>query len=933
MAFVSSPHETDLREERGEMRGGETMTSLYLPALELRGLPTALRHVAAAAFVIVALGGRQALLGTSAELPFLMFFPAVIGSALFLGRSAGISASLLSAGLADWFYIEPVHSLRIADPGDLLGTGLYGAIAVGTVLLIGAVQATYGKLVEAHGAIERAQAILQSEGIERIKAEAALRASERRYRALVEAGRSVVWRGEPSGTIVEANGWEALTGQALAARGTDGWLNASHPDDRGSVAAAWDTARAAVCALDIEYRLRTGVEGGWRWVWARGVPVFDERSHLVEWVGVVEDIHARRSAVEELRRTRAFLDKVVENIPAMLFAKDPHTGQFVLLNKAGEDLMGLTRSEMIGKTDHDFFPVDQADFFVARDRAVYLSGQREIIEEEPIDTPRWGRRLLRTIKIPIAEDGDQAGFLLGFSEDITDRKRAQEELRALNATLSALIEASPVAIASLGLKLDILTWNRAAEQIFGFPQAELLGRPCGILLPDTEPEALEPLRSQLLAGNVVRGINLPLRRRDGTLMQVRVSGAPLFDGEGSPRGFVICLEDITERQAVEEQLRQSQKMEAVGQLTGGIAHDFNNLLGIIIGNLDLLRGRPNLDEDSAEILNDASEAALRGADLTRRLLAFARRQPLQPRRVDINTLVSGTAKLLHRTLGTTIEVRLSLAADLGAVLVDPTQLATALTNLAVNARHAMPHGGQLVISTRNAFLDAAYAAQHAEVTAGSYVALEVTDTGAGMPPDILARAFEPFFTTKDVGMGTGLGLSMVFGFAKQSDGHVKIYSEVGHGTTVRLYLPEVPETKRDKTTDTSADEMPLAQRCETVLAVEDDDKLRRLLVRQLMELGYTVLEAEGPQLALALLAEGARVDLLLTDVVMPGGISGWELARDATRLRPGLRTVFTSGFPNGAFGSHGGVPEGAHLLAKPYRKEELARMVRRRLAT
>jgi signal transduction histidine kinase len=382
--------------------------------------------------------------------------------------------------------------------------------------------------------------------------------------------------------------------------------------------------------------------------------------------------------------------------------------------------------------------------------------------------------------------------------------------------------------------------------------------------------------------------------------------------------------EIDARQKASQQLVQAQKMEAIGNLTGGMAHDFNNLLGVIIGNLDLLcdiqSGDPAADEFAGEALN----AALRGADLTRRLLAFARRQPLQPARTDVNELIGGIVKLLGRTLGEEIEITLDLNPDLWPVVVDRVQLEASLTNLATNARDAMPGGGQLIIVTGNRALDADYAAQSREVQPGEYAMIEVSDTGTGMPPETASRIFEPFYTTKEQGKGTGLGLSMVFGFIEQSGGHINVYSEVGIGTTFRLYLPRA---------DADAEASPAGSPTglvrgdgETVLAVEDNASLRRVVARQLGELGYRVVEDEDAQIALRLLGE-ERVDLIFTDIVMPGGTSGYEIADRVQSRWPQIKIVLTSGFPeNRANGDP--TARGLRLLSKPYRRDDLARIIR-----
>jgi CheY-like chemotaxis protein len=370
-------------------------------------------------------------------------------------------------------------------------------------------------------------------------------------------------------------------------------------------------------------------------------------------------------------------------------------------------------------------------------------------------------------------------------------------------------------------------------------------------------------------------------------------------------------------------------MEAIGNLTGGMAHDFNNMLGVIIGNIDLLRDLKGDDPDIDELTREALDAAFRAADLTRRLLAFARQQPLRPQHVDVNELVSGITRLLRRTIGEDVEISLDLAAELWPVAVDPAQLEASLTNLATNARDAMANGGRLMIVTANRTLDADYAAQHAEVVAGGYVMLEVSDTGCGIPPEVMHRIFEPFFTTKSRDKGTGLGLSMVFGFIKQSGGHIGVYSEPGIGTTFRLFLPRMVEDV--PIVEKSAATPLLHGRGESVLVVEDNEALRRVVTRQLGELGYRVLAAENAAAGLELL-DGQSIDLLLTDIVMPGGINGRELARRARQRWPGIKIVFTSGFSEARLNGDGGpLAACTPLLSKPYRKEDLASAAREAL--
>lgn len=378
----------------------------------------------------------------------------------------------------------------------------------------------------------------------------------------------------------------------------------------------------------------------------------------------------------------------------------------------------------------------------------------------------------------------------------------------------------------------------------------------------------------------------------------------------------------------EEALRQSQKMEAVGQLTGGVAHDFNNLLQVIIGNLDTIKR--NLPEESARLQRAAKHAmngAQRAATLTQRLLAFSRRQPLDPKPLDVNVLVNGLSEMVHRTLSETISVETVLGAGVWRIEVDPAELEAAIINLAVNARDAMPNGGRLTIETSNAHIDEAYVAAHSEVVPGQYVAIAVTDTGVGMDAKTVAQAFEPFFTTKAVGKGTGLGLSQVYGFVKQSGGHVKIYSEVGQGTTVKLYLPRI--AGEGLTVEESGLlPSPEGAQEETILVLEDDEDVRAYSVDTLRELGYRVIEAHDGPAALRLLEREPRVDLLFTDVVLPGGLTGAQVAAQAKTVRPTLKVLFTTGYARNAIIHHGRLDKGGQLIVKPFSFTELAAKVR-----
>jgi PAS domain S-box-containing protein len=496
--------------------------------------------------------------------------------------------------------------------------------------------------------------------------------------------------------------------------------------------------------------------------------------------------------------------------------------------------------------------------------------------------------------------------------------------------LRALIDGSAHAIVAIAPDNKVLLWNKSAERIFGHATHEVVGDPYP-MIPASGRGAFRDLFARACDGQAQSNVLLDCVRKDGTSVQVRCGGAPFYDASGMLRGVAYMLEDVTEQLATEAMLRQAQKMEAVGTLTGGLAHDFNNLLAIVMLNLENILDH-GVEDVVHEKIQRALDAAERGGELTRQLLTFARRQPLRPRPLDLNELIGKTVKLLDRALGEQVVIRFEPTADLPKVAIDGAQLDSAVVNLSVNARDAMPGGGLLTIRTCMATLNEAETSDPVVVPPGSYVTVEVSDTGTGMPAHVLKRIFEPFFTTKEPGKGTGLGLSMVFGFVKQSRGYTTVSSVEGQGTTFRLYLPI------EDAGVLSANDGPVAQGVargagERILVVDDNAQIRAVIVGQLKSLGYRPVEAATPLDALRIIDGDDGIALLFTDVVMPGGMDGLALARAARKRRPGLRVLTTSGFPgeNPASAS----PQGAAfpLLAKPYRRQALAVAIAETLAS
>jgi PAS domain S-box-containing protein len=515
-----------------------------------------------------------------------------------------------------------------------------------------------------------------------------------------------------------------------------------------------------------------------------------------------------------------------------------------------------------------------------------------------------------------------------LNREIEAQKKARQALLESEQMARDVIENALDAFIQTDQAGNIVEWNPQAEAIFGWSRQEVLGkRVTTLLLPESVQAHRQRMMERLLRNeeDAAAGDRFEVEaiRKDGETVKIEVSLKLLRRDSGHV--FNAFVRDLTQKIAAEDQLRQAQKMEAIGQLTGGVAHDFNNVLTVITGTIEILAAEVSAKPTLAAIVKLISEAADRGAELTAHLLAFARKQPLRPREVDVNRLVVDSAKLMRPTLGEHIEIRSTLTDSVWTALVDPGQLSSALLNLAINARDAMPDGGKLVLETRNVTFDEEYAAANGDVQAGNYVMVAVSDTGVGIPSGIIDRVFEPFFSTKEVGKGTGLGLSMVYGFVKQSGGHIKVYSEEGHGTTFRLYLPQA-DAPPVQLAEPLATEIEGGN--ETILVVEDDELVRAYVSTQLQGLGYKTLSAANGVEALAIADSGADFDLLFTDVIMPGPFNGRQLAAEMTQRRPSLKVLFTSGYTENAIIHHGRLDSGVLLLAKPYRKLDLARMLR-----
>ena len=606
----------------------------------------------------------------------------------------------------------------------------------------------------------------------------------------------------------------------------------------------------------------------------------------------------------------------------------PDGPKIVYVNDAFERRTGYSRDEAIGQTPRILQgPKTQR---AELDRIRQALEKWQPVRSELINYTKSGEEFWLELEIvPVADETGWFTHWIAVERDITARKQADLALQASEERFRLITMAAGSAIWDWDAATDHYWWSEGLRTIFGH-EPNQFGTLQTSWLHYVHPDDLAQVNTALQRvqsgeDNSIR-LQYRFRRADDSWAVVEDNAFAMRDDTGNVCRVLGSLTDISEKRLLEDRLRQSQKMEAVGQLTGGVAHDFNNLLTIIMGNAEIL------DEELADLphlqalARMSLGAADRGADLTNRLLAFSRKQALKPQVLDVAQLIQGMDGLLRRTLPENINIEVVRSGGLWRIEADASQLEAALLNLAVNARDAMPDGGSLTIEMANAMLDDDYVTTEPDVRPGQYVVIIVTDTGTGMPPNVVTQVFEPFFTTKDVGKGSGLGLSMVFGFVKQSEGHVRVYSELGEGTAIKLYFP------RTRTAQDSAPVVRSRQKIEggteTILVVEDDASVREYVKAQLRALGYNVIEASSGAEAMKVLEQAASIDLLFTDVVMPGGMGGRALAEAANKLRPSLKILYTSGYTENSIVHHGRLDQGVKLLNKPYRREILAAKVR-----
>ena len=647
-------------------------------------------------------------------------------------------------------------------------------------------------------------------------------------------------------------------------------------------------------------------------------PILDGKGKIVGASKIVHDITAQQMAQERLQE----LTQALVLAPTMVRQLD---GTIELWGGGLERLYGYSATEAVGRKSHELLQT------VFPDPIAYINAELRRDghwEGELVHKHRNGTPIIVSSYWITSRRQGAASSIVELDLDVTEERYAQTMLGEREARLRSVLETAPDAIITIDERGIMQSFSQASERLFGYAAGEVIGQNVKVLMPDPYRSGHDGYlnRYKHTGEKHIIGIGRTVKaqKKDGTVFPIELAVGEVGE-PGRNRIFTGFIRDLTARQKMEEDLRQAQKMEAVGQLTGGLAHDFNNLLTTISGNHEMLERRLT-DPTQRELLKEAQEATELGAQLARRLLAFGRRTPLRAEPIDLGAIAASMSDMMRRTLGATISLETVFEPDLPLTMCDPGQVENVLLNLAINARDAMPQGGRLVVETKSATLATAYAADHLEVTPGEYVLLSVADTGTGMTEEVRRRAFEPFYTTKGPGAGSGLGLSMVHGFVKQSGGHVDIDSQLGRGTTIRIYLP-VHGGLQAAADSTSAASAPTRHR-ELILMVEDDARVRRVSLRRLRDLGYEVVEAESGTTALAIIENGAPFDLLFTDVVMIGGMSGIELAQRAREQRPDTKVLFTSGYADPALMSQALLEENVGWLSKPYSTAELDQKLR-----
>ncbi|WP_157368647.1 PAS domain S-box protein [Zavarzinella formosa] len=747
--------------------------------------------------------------------------------------------------------------------------------------------------------------------------------TERFFEQLTDSIPHMVWLAGPNGETTHHNcQFLKYSGMSPGEPLGRNWEKMVHPDDLPATRAAWEHSLRTGEPFEIEQRLRRH-DGVYRWHISRATAERLVDGDIIRWVGGNADVDDLKRSEEAVRRGEALLTCVVESAGDAIVSFDL-SGNVLTWNRAAERLFGYPVAEIVGRPVSLLTPPEGRD--VTQGKVNRLCRGEDVGSYETLRMGRDGRRLLVEVTpSPVRTPDGRVIAVAANYRDVTARRQSEETLQLRNRAIQAVNQGilitdpnqpgNPIIYASPGF-----------SRLTGYEGTEIIGRnPRFLQGKDTDPAVVAQVRSAILAAEscTVEMVNY---RKDGRAFWNELTLSPVRDESGKVTHFIGVQTDVSDRRRLEEQYAQSQKMKAVGQLAAGVAHDFNNLLTIINGYSEIMLAGLGPENPDRELLEEIRDAGERSAGLTRQLLAFSRQQVLAPRVIDLNAIIVEAERLLRRVIGEDVRLATTLFHGLWPVKADPGQIEQVLMNLCVNARDAMPTGGKLTIETLNVELNEEYTSLRPDARPGPHVLLAVSDTGYGMTPEVMTRIFEPFFTTKGLGKGTGLGLATVFGIIRQSGGHVGVYSEVGIGTTFKVYLPKVEETIG--TVADRVEKLTLPKGTETILVAEDEDSLRALTRRILEECGYAILAAaDGEQAARMVTDFGQPIHLLVTDVVMPG-MGGRNLAERLRERQPGLKVLYLSGYTDDAVVRHGILHDQVNFLQKPFTPTILARKVR-----
>ncbi|HVO40067.1 MAG TPA: PAS domain S-box protein [Spirochaetia bacterium] len=769
----------------------------------------------------------------------------------------------------------------------------------------------------------------QHEALERLEAQAALQAQERKFSAVVHHLATGVVIVDTEETITFSNPASEMifAGRRTSLMGMNLKDFMSEEEFRHIRAETDRRSRGETSTYEIRIRRLDGED---RYLRVTAAPQYDGHGRFAGALATFHDITEKALLEQRVEEEKAQLLTLINNLPDGVYLKDRES-RFILVNKAVSDSVHAAGpDDLVGKTDGDLYPREIAEEFRAEERIV-MEDRKPLVAKLARDVTSEGeQRWTLTTKVPIVDTDGQVRGLVGISRNITPQRKAEEALIASERRYQTIVENLNDQLVIHDFSGTIIDINENVCRSLGYAREELIGRNVGVFLSEESRAKFAGHIDQIRRSGslVLEAVNV---RKDGSRFPVEVSVKVVSaEGAGIVQSFA---RDLTERrksqeeqERLREQLQAAQKMEAVGRLAGGIAHDFNNLLTVINGYCEMGIARTGSQDPLRMDLEEIKRASRRAAILTSQLLAFGRRQILQPRILNLGALVSGMEDMLSRLLGEDIEVHLHTPQDLWSVRADPGRIEQVVMNLAVNSRDAMPEGGQLTIQTSNVVLDESYTQEHLEIKTGPYVMLAVSDTGVGMDAATQERIFEPFFTTKETGKGTGLGLATVYGIVKQSDGYIFCYSEIGRGTTFKIYLPRAGAADEP----TQAEPLPAAigRGTERILLVEDDDAVRRVTASILESGGYRVTsEKDGPGALDGLSNATAAPHLLVTDVVMPG-MDGKEVARRVCARFPGVRVLFISGYTENAIVHQGVLEEGIAFIPKPFTSADLLQRVR-----